>query len=1501
MSIIAFIGCLAGPMCCASPGTSFAFEGATLFRFPDSPGRPRAVAIGDLNRDGIPDAVASFGTGEASVRAYLAEAPLVWSETCALATLGTEPILLADVTGDGCLDALAFQFISHSESVLAILAGDGAGGLTPMGSVPIGGWGTHFQTVVRDIDADGHVDILLAKGQARILYGPDFSGSVVLPAGDSVSGSAFLDVDRDGRDDLIVARVESTPLQLFLARADGGFDHETFDVGARGPLYVSDIDGAGDPEIVARHFGDIVALSPEKVGGKWSAQETPLRVGSSATDFVLADLDRDGTEDLVTSRSSDSWLDIVFGERRDGALSFEGESIPVGRPELSSHPTPFIRAVGDIDSDGFDDILLDSGYVRVTGRGRLAAAARISEGPLASAVAADIVGDGYADLVTLSPDSSHGVEVRRGGADGLGAPVEPVFVPPFSVDVLAVGRLTPREPISLFMARGDRMGRCEISASGEIQGFAELQVPGFRPSRLSVVRWNGAETAELLALRVPEGAPPIIGLYGVSAAGLERASWEAYVSMDTRDVIATDLEGDGFTDLIYLSRLGARVARGGSEGPRIYSDSVRFPWTQISSFRAVDLNGDGVSEILASSRAPEVRVVRRSADGVLISEVLGATQVNVILPEDLDGDGAPDIVAGTDAGFQIYYNDGEGTLLPPFEIPLARGVPWRSAAVADLDGDGHLDLAARQSEGVSVVYGKEGGRFESFIQVPTPGSGTLAVRIRDLSGDGLPDLVMRREWASPLLVAVARGGGDFDPAISLELGLEGKVEIFQALDLDGDGKMDLVATQGGPKGLYFCRGRGGLAFDAGKLLPGPDVRHYDLRCGDVNGDGIDDFVTYDTLEPTSGIYIYLAEAGSAPSAPRILESGMRVRGIALVDLNGDGALDVVAAGEDAGGADIWRAFPGRGDGTFGGGVALPPLHVGPDTLARLEDLIADLNGDSIPDTLRLPESRLDNRLVILLGNGDFTFQEIVWKDLGSEWWAMAFADLDGDGRQDLVGLGQGQERTFVARGRGAEAFDDPQFFALKSLRAVADLDGDGLKDLLFERSGYVLVVPASRKTLLAAPRSFLFPEIELLAAGDFAGDGRMRLISWRQFPGEAPILELDAKGDLVEVVRVPLKGPDDPSESLPLTAHDVDGDGKDDIAFLTGKTVHWLRSRGDLSFDPPAPLLEDAEGTNVSFCDLDGDGFEDLLTSHATVARGHGGAVFERLGTYRADDRSGAVTVGDFTGDGVLDVAQTINEGALIVIAEGDGNLGFGASEFLPSGGDGCGGLAVGDFDGDGMHEVATGGWEKSAGRVWRLPAPGEPWPFVELEEPFEDPRATNQLAATDADGDGFDDLFALKTEGAIVTYRGGPEGLRLEGPIVQGPEYSSVFLAANFVGDSGTDLVFREDEALFLMQGLSAERAFLRGDPNGDGRVDIADIVWLLSQLFRGGRASTCEDAADANDDGRVNLSDVLFIAHYVFLEGPRPAEPFPACGLDGTTDPIGCSSYRSCTAASR
>jgi hypothetical protein len=90
---------------------------------------------------------------------------------------------------------------------------------------------------------------------------------------------------------------------------------------------------------------------------------------------------------------------------------------------------------------------------------------------------------------------------------------------------------------------------------------------------------------------------------------------------------------------------------------------------------------------------------------------------------------------------------------------------------------------------------------------------------------------------------------------------------------------------------------------------------------------------------------------------------------------------------------------------------------------------------------------------------------------------------------------------------------------------------------------------------------------------------------------------------------------------------------------------------------------------------------------------------------------------------------------------------------------------------------------------------------------------------------------------------------------------------------------------------GTPSLSAFIRGDANRSGGVNISDALATLGWLFTGAVPASCLDASDVTDDGTVNIADPLALLNHLFSGGLAPRAPFPGPGADPTADGLPCS----------
>jgi len=272
------------------------------------------------------------------------------------------------------------------------------------------------------------------------------------------------------------------------------------------------------------------------------------------------------------------------------------------------------------------------------------------------------------------------------------------------------------------------------------------------------------------------------------------------------------------------------------------------------------------------------------------------------------------------------------------------GVP--SLLTGDANRDGLPDLVFFDDAGVTVMPVRLDGGLGSPIVSPIPGAGRA---LRDLDGDGAPDLVLLHEPG--LALGVGDGGGGFVRGGELSAPDDRHFRDAAAGDFDGDGKIDLVAVASGQDPatptLSLFRGATGHAFEPIRsiALPGLSFLIESISSGDVDGDGLDDLLV---RADRARVAIYHGTRDGSFRAGSAFPAGDHPAGAVLVDLDRDGALDIVATGNPRFGSAELHVFRGDGHGGFRETAAqtLPPNVGAP--------VVGDFDGDGRLDVAVLP-------------------------------------------------------------------------------------------------------------------------------------------------------------------------------------------------------------------------------------------------------------------------------------------------------------------------------------------------------------------------------------------------------------------------------------------------------------------------------------------------------------------------------------------------------------------
>ena len=588
-----------------------------------------------------------------------------------------------------------------------------------------------------------------------------------------------------------------------------------------------------------------------------------------------------------------------------------------------------------------------------------------------------------------------------------------------------------------------------------------------------------------------------------------------------------------------------------------------------------------------------------------------------------------------------------------------------------------------------------------------------------------------------------------------------------------------------------------------------------MAVADFTGDGREDVVVSTLDSANFGVpdHVHLFVQGADGWFARVdpLETDLAPSspgGVAAGDLDGDGRADAVVATGRS--LDIFV----QRDGRLAPGRSIPV-----DGVAQVE--VADVDGDGRTDMLALGTGGV----ALLRGEvgGTFAPARVVTTDQQLE---AQVGDVTGDGRADIVGCAMTEVRVFAqdAAGGFGSPGRHPAATGCASV-ALADVDGDGRLDASYVGGGNA---PGSRlAVLLQRTGGTLAPPITYptrdipgsVKAGDMNGDGRMDLVvlheawMWVGVHAQAPDRSLDPE----RLYGIPYANGGGPKA---LDTGDVNGDGHTDIVIaddLHGLVV--LRGR------PAGP------STTTSTSVLP-------ATVPTTAPAGSPPPLFSAVQSYDMDANAESLAAGDFNGDGRVDVAMSSGwmfspetRDKLWVFYQGpDGSLQRAVRfDTDKASTDPPGTLAAGDLDGDGRTDLVLR-MREGIDVFMQRGGTFADRKFVELPYP-------SGVDVADLDRDGKADLVMTGLD--LTVYRSlGP--LEFAPPVTITSEHRSESVIGDVTGDGRLDIVstnnFRPGSVEVFAQKADGTYApgmqtatggapgdLALGDYNNDGRLDVA------------------------------------------------------------------------------
>jgi hypothetical protein len=931
---------------------------------------PNGVAVGDFNHDGKLDiAVASSSTFSGKISILLGNGDGTFQPQADYTTVaGPAAIAVGDLNGDGILDLVVTSYTTNQVSVLL---GNGDGTFQAQSQFSTND--VSYAIALADLNGDGFLDIVRSDvdfnfvsvqlGNGDGTFGPEQS----YIAGNEPVRLTLGDFNGDGKIDVATANAFDNTVSVLLGKGDGTFHHQTTYASGNSPdgITAADFDGDGKVDLAAINYTDnTLSFFAGKGDGTFQAQQT-YAVGGGPQAIALGDFNGDGKPDVLTANSTDNTvslllntagititlpdipLTLVNGSTHVVEASYSGNTVynPSVSPtvSLSSNlyqPAVTVSANSIFPAQGAS-VTLTATLAPYAGSEQTTNGETVTFSANGSAIGTGLLTSGTATLtlssLTLGANSisaSYAGDTYFAAASSTNNLTVTVTSPTTTVLAPTVGGSTEvtSAPAGTMLtlvadvetASAGTVNFCDISVNAACTGSALLGSAQIVSGSSGITTLNvhlgiGSHSLTAMYLGDSSAGPSTSAAMPLTITGQRATSTSLTASGSSGDYLVTAaITGAGPLGIPMTGDLALQDTTASVQvaDPLLTSGVTNYVLSFVPSLTAAagslpasitdhivaDFNGDGIPDIAyTDASASQIGIATGIGDGTFNTPALAGTGglPFALAAGDFDNDGRLDAIEvnASDQTVWVLPGNGDGTLQPQKITTLSSPTYPVGVAVADLNKDGNLDAAiltqASTEAYVVVLLGQGDGTFQATqntydIGPINSGEASSNIVIADVNNDGVPDILALSNANSTLQVLLGNGDGTFQAAKPYATAA-GPVHLATA-DLNRDGNIDVIVAAGpsaGVASVLLGKGDGSFQSHVDYAVGNSPA---DITAGDFNGDGKIDVAVSNSVDST--VSTLLGNGDGTLKAQQTTAVSGEPFSIAPSDLNGDGQMDL---------------------------------------------------------------------------------------------------------------------------------------------------------------------------------------------------------------------------------------------------------------------------------------------------------------------------------------------------------------------------------------------------------------------------------------------------------------------------------------------------------------------------------------------------------------------------------------------------------------------------------